>query len=265
MSAADLRTADRAAQTAAARYRPEIKMAAGAAVLLICLGGSSLAAGGITLVAMGVVARFRTGTRWREYLRHLLVPAAFLLVGILTILVEKHPPGHPLFWQIAAGSGGVWGIGQEALIRGLRLLVRSLSAWSAVLLVVLSTPVPDMLAVLQRLKVPGVLISLMVLMHRYLFVLNGEQEKIRTAQRARLGYGNRRMALRHAGQLAGTVLVRSLERSDRIFSAMEARLYRDGIPVLARPYRTSGALAAGAVGFCILLMAVTFLERGMLP
>ena len=95
----------------------------------------------------------------------------------------------------------------------------------ALMLVLLATaPLDATLKAAHALYVPGVLVQLAVLTYRYLFVLAGELGRLRLALRVR-GYRNRatRHSYRTVGHVAGTLLVRSYERAERVGQAMRCR------------------------------------------
>jgi cobalt/nickel transport system permease protein len=68
------------------------------------------------------------------------------------------------------------------------------------------------------------LVQLMMMMYRYVFVFAGELLRMRVAMRVR-GYRNRfnRHSYRTIGHVAGTLLVRGYERSERVGQAMRCR------------------------------------------
>jgi cobalt/nickel transport system permease protein len=77
------------------------------------------------------------------------------------------------------------------------------------------------------------LVSIIAFMYRYLFVLVDEVERLlraRTSRSARLpgvrGGGGLAWRAGVTGHMAGQLLIRSLDRSDRVFQAMQARGYR---------------------------------------
>jgi cobalt/nickel transport system permease protein len=86
----------------------------------------------------------------------------------------------------------------------------------------------------------------LLLMHRYVFVLAGEARSMRRARDLR-SFGGRGKELRSAAGMIGTLMLRTFDRSDRIYRAMTARGFtgtlhlidderlreRDGIFVLA--------------------------------
>jgi cobalt/nickel transport system permease protein len=79
---------------------------------------------------------------------------------------------------------------------------------------------------LARLKAPSILCQMLLLAHRYIFVFRDEATRMLKGMRAR---GFRKQTdmetLRTIGNFLGMLLVRSFERTQRVFDAMLARGY----------------------------------------
>jgi cobalt/nickel transport system permease protein len=101
----------------------------------------------------------------------------------------------------------------------------------------------------RALRLPGLLVQLLGLTYRYLFLLAEEMQRLRVALRVR-GYRNRAdlHSYRTVGQVAGTLLVRSHERAERVGQAMRCRGF-DGTYRTLADFRTRGAdvLAFGLI------------------
>lgn len=86
-----------------------------------------------------------------------------------------------------------------------------------------TTPATEMLRVLQRLRVPWLFITTLTLLHRYLFVLSDEAERMRRARASRTFSRSRRFQWRALSSVVGQLFVRASERAERIYNAMCAR------------------------------------------
>ncbi len=86
-----------------------------------------------------------------------------------------------------------------------------------------TTPFSRVLRVLRAVRVPGVLITTMALMHRYLFVLVEEAERMRRARASRTFTRPRRFRWHLSSTVVGQLFVRASERAERIYDAMCAR------------------------------------------
>lgn len=124
-------------------------------------------------------------------------------------------------------------ISDAGLVRFLSILCR---AWISVQMAVLltaTTRFPDLLHALRHLRIPAIFVSILAFMYRYLFVLADEVARLMRARAARSAklpgqHAGRSVWWRAAvaGQMVGQLLVRSMERSDRVYQAMLARGYQ---------------------------------------
>ena len=106
------------------------------------------------------------------------------------------------------------------------LLARSALCLLTVILVANTTPFGEVLRVLRRLRVPALLITTIALMHRYLFVLAEEAERMRRARASRTFTTGRRWQWPVLATVASQLFLRSSERAERIYAAMCARGYK---------------------------------------
>jgi cobalt/nickel transport system permease protein len=94
----------------------------------------------------------------------------------------------------------------------------------------------DLLAGLERLRLPAQLVEIMAFMIRYLDVVTDEMRRMRVARESR-GFNAR--DVRHwpvLARSAGALFIRSYERGERVHLAMLSRGYTGTMP----PLRTAG-------------------------
>lgn len=101
------------------------------------------------------------------------------------------------------------------------ILFRFALTVSAALLLVATTGMYRVCMALERLWVPRVFVLQLLFVYRYLFVLGEEAASISRAVRLR-SFG-RRTTIALFGRLAGSLLLRTLDRAQRIHRAMVAR------------------------------------------
>src|SRR5262249_14167452 len=106
------------------------------------------------------------------------------------------------------------------------LAVKALTLLILALVLLTASPWSDTLKAAHSLWIPGLLIQLVALTYRYAFLVAGELARMRIALRVR-GYRNRasRHSYRTIGHVAGSLLVRSHERGERVAQAMRCRGY----------------------------------------
>jgi len=95
-----------------------------------------------------------------------------------------------------------------------------------IILVSNTTPFSQILRVLKAVRVPGLLITTLALMHRYLFVLVDEAERMRRARASRTFTPRRVMRWQALSTVVSQLFVRASERAERIYDAMCARGWR---------------------------------------
>lgn len=192
---------------------------------------------------------------------HLLSgPFWFLLVGSVTIVLTRCPDLESALVGVTLG-GRVYGITKASLAAGIRLILRALSVVASVYFTVLTTPVTDLFPTLRRLHVPGLFISLMEMIYRFIFVLYETAQHIHTAQESRLGYDGLRRSYHSMGTLLSTVFIRAYRRSDNIYNALESRGYEGEMNVLSHPYESGKRVYCWSAGLCVIQVALLIAER----
>jgi len=195
-------------------------------ILLVAALGVNLTAGGLRTPAALAFCAFllvlAAGVRPALFLRRMVVPATLALVAMTTqffwvdsgeVLLRL-----PFFaWSLTITSG--------ALLRGLELAARILGGMGVLLFFSLTTPLPELMRAARFFRCPPVLVELALIMYRYIFLLLEEGERIRGAQRARLGFVDFRTGLRSSGTLGGMLVLRTYDRAERSFAAMRCRGY----------------------------------------
>lgn len=233
------------------------KFAFAVITLLLCVISRSAACACMVLAATGILTVWKGGVPVFRYLRFLLLPLAFLILSTLAIVLNISRTPADLF---AIPLGGWYLTGsRQALLYALQLILTALAAVSCLYFLSFSTPMPDLLNVLGRLRCPRLLLELMLLIYRAIFVLLDIAGAIQTAQNCRLGNRSFSSKLRCMGQMLSVLLVRSLKKSSLLYDAMESRLYDGRIRVLeetapapAWQWGLCGLWLAGLCGLCAL-------------
>ena len=195
------------------------------------IAASPAAATGLALLLV-VITLAGARTPWRAYLRVLMAPIGFLALSCVTMLVTVSPgvsaasataSGTASGSAFPIGSAIAWRLAPELLPQVLMTITRAAALCTAMLLLVLSTPLGDLLGLMRRLRVPPLLLDLMVLAYRMQAVLGEASSDGLTAQRSRLGYGGRRQALRSMALLISCLAVQVWARASALQAAADAR------------------------------------------
>ena len=140
------------------------------------------------------------------------------VTGALWSPVAPTPVAEPQLIAWSQEMAGLLGLEEQDLSSP-----EWLAALAALLGLVLTTPLPDLLGLLRRLRCPDVLLDLMVLCYRMLFVFSAALHDTATAQRARLGYASPRLTRRSLGLLAANLTLQVWQRARALHLAAEAR------------------------------------------
>ena len=216
--------------TALHRLDPRAKLvtALGFIVTVVSFGRYELSAL-LPLVLYPVVLAASGNLPTGYLLRKLLIASPFaLFVGLFNPLLDRtillHVGG-------VAVSGG-W-------ISFLSILARFSLTVSAALILVGSTGFNSVCMALGRLGVPAVFSTQLLFLYRYIFVLTEEGLRMVRARNLR-SFGRRGTGLRIYGFMLGQLLLRTMDRAQRIHQAMLCRGF-DGEVRLARHFRLTFA------------------------
>lgn len=185
----------------------------------------------LVLAAATAVALGPAGVRPATYLRALAAPAVFVAIGLVGIVVT--------FDAAARWSWGPLGVSPESLRLAVEVGARSIACAAAVMLLATTTPVSDLLQASRAARVPAVVVEVAGLVYRMVFALLDAQAEMREAQAARLGYADRRTALRSLGNLAAATLARAWTTASRLEDGLAGRGYTGVLPHLPRERRVS--------------------------
>jgi cobalt/nickel transport system permease protein len=233
------------------RLDPRGRVLAAAAFALLTVGLNRLPALGAAL-ALAAAAVVLSGLKGGAILRRLLALDGLMAVTLLTLPFTV--PGDPL-----AGPFGVE-VSRPGALRALAILLKA-DAVVLMVLALLGTLETVVLGrALGRLGAPEKLVRLYLFTVRYVAVLHREYRRLRTAMRAR-AFVMRcdRRTWTAAGHLFGMLLVRSIERSERIVAAMRCRGFEGSFPTLDEPGRfrpADGAFALAAMAGMVVLVSI---------
>jgi cobalt/nickel transport system permease protein len=143
--------------------------------------------------------------------------------------------------------------------RAVMLVVRGYLSSFAALLLIATTPMPELIAGLEWLHTPTFLLQVMQFLYHYLTVLAAEASSMRQAGLARAG-SIRALRFRQAGAAAGVLFSRSWARAQAIHRAMISRGFEGNIP----NFRHTRLKTADA-GFAVLTALLVTTLRIALP
>ncbi|MBR4150221.1 MAG: cobalt ECF transporter T component CbiQ [Firmicutes bacterium] len=132
-------------------------------------------------------------------------------IGLFNPLFDKDP-------LIVLGGLVISG-GTVSLIT---LVIKGILCLSASFLLIATTPFDDICRALRIVRVPSLLVSLMMLTYRYVAVLIGEASVMTDAYKLRAP-GQKGIEFKAWGAFLGQLLLRSMDKAERIYGGMQLR------------------------------------------
>jgi cobalt/nickel transport system permease protein len=169
--------------------------------------------------------------------RRLLVEVPFVL--FVTALPVLGGPPHQTVLGIALSVPGLHAAATITLKATFGLLATGILA--------ATTPLPEIITGLERLRVPRVFTAVAAFMVRYTEVLVAEWARMRTAALCRGGNPRWLWQVRDMTAGLGALVVRSFERGERVYLAMASRGYTGIMPTPLTGAPASGLAWAGAL------------------
>lgn len=199
--------------------------------LSLCLMSQSLLLDTLVIVIIGYLIIGIGGTPWFIYLKCFLVPMGFLVLSLMTIVLDISNEGSTFLYKMHLFSMYI-GITQEGLQQGIYLFFKVIACVTCLYGLSLSTPITDLLKGFRLIKCPDFLIELMALIYRFIFVFIEGATIMRHAQESRLGYQHFKRGVRSFGVLLTSSLLQALKMNEQLYIALEARGYTGELKVL---------------------------------
>ena len=156
------------------------------------------------------------------FARRLLIEVPFVIFAIFIPIIGTGPRVEVLGISLSeAGLLSAWNI----LAKG------TLGVGTSVVLAS-TTSARDLLAGLEKLKVPGLIVQIAGFMLRYVYVVRDDFERMRVARESRAFAAKGPAQWKVLAQAGAALFVRSYERGERVHLAMLARGYDGSIPML---------------------------------
>ncbi|MBE9061338.1 cobalt ECF transporter T component CbiQ [cf. Phormidesmis sp. LEGE 11477] len=179
-------------------------------------------------------------------LKRLRYPGLFIF---MVVLVLPFSSGEMILWQ-----WGALALRQEGLESMLLIVGRFLSILTLGFILLGTTPFVTLLRALRSLGLPTLIADMTLLTYRYLFETADMLSTMQRSMRLR-GFGQQqrwfrlqRRDLQRLAGLLGTLLIRSYERSERVYKAMQLRGYGQLKRPMVKPLVDSSSVLL--TGFC---------------
>ncbi len=204
------------------RLDARIKVIGLLAGILVCVGtpAQSYFAFCVYAFSLLVIVALSKISPYRIFKRSLVVLPFILMIAVFAPFLKTG--------QVAGGYS--LGIFRSATVVTPALVVWNVTAkalLSMLMVIVLTstTPFPELLQALRKLRVPDIFVMLLSFTYRYLFVMIDEFQRMRRALASRGWQGKWIWHAKVIGQLIGVMFIRTYEKAERIYVAMISRGY----------------------------------------
>lgn len=241
-----MRLIDRTAHANRWRHRhPLEKLVLSLGLLLVVVVLPPTITAPLVLAVTLLAATVGAGVPLRTWLTVLAIPAGFLLLGLPGLVLSLRLQPSP---ALVVAPGG--------LALAIAVALRALAAASCLALLVLTTPVADLVHGLGRIGLPKPVIEVMLVTYRMIFLLADTARQGMRAQSARLGFGGFRAGCGAFALLAAGLLQTALARARRLEAGLAARGYAGDLAVLADPRPLSAPALTAAIVVVVGVAAV---------
>ena len=201
----------------------------------------------IPLVLFFTIALSLGQIPWTVVLTRLIVASPFaVLIAIWNPLFDTTP--------VAIGGGLELSAGWFSF---LSVLMRFAFALGGVLVLIATTGFNEICRAARSLGMPVVLVSQLLLLYRYFFVIADEVSRMLRSHSLRAN-GTHRPALRVARSMLGELLLRSLARAERVHAAMLCRGFTGTMPVRRRTKLGFGDILFAGLWLCYFAIVRTY-------
>jgi cobalt/nickel transport system permease protein len=146
----------------------------------------------------------------------------FVLFAVFIPFIADGP--QTVVFGVSLSTDGLWG--------SFNIVSKALLGSGASIVLTATTPIPDIVRGLQRLRFPTVLVSIIAFMFRSLDAMVDEMRRMRRSMTARCHDPRWLWQARPIASSAGALFVRSYERGERVHLAMLARGFTGRMPNL---------------------------------
>lgn len=204
-------------ESAIQRWDPRVKIASLTLLIFAMALLKTLPMSVAAFVVAGLIM-LASALPW-HFVMHSMQWVALFLLPFFVILPLSYPGGADLH---VLGLPFAW----EGLRLAALIFIKALAIVTITFAMFGSARFDISMTALQRLKCPRMIVQMLLFTYRYTYTFLDELERMNTSMKAR-GFvpGTNAYTLRTYGNFIGTLLVRSFERTERIYKAMLSKGY----------------------------------------
>ncbi|MCI1930882.1 MAG: cobalt ECF transporter T component CbiQ [Clostridia bacterium] len=236
------------------KINPQTKTWFALCTLFLCVFMHDIYVSIIVIAFMWSVIFYGCKIRAHELFHLIAIPVLFLIMSMAAIILNIS--GTPEKLLALPFFGKYITCSKESVYKGISTIITAFSAVSCMYFYALTTPLNDMIAVMQKLKISDVITELFMLIYRFIFMLLDIAEDIFTAQKCRLSEKNIKIYLKSTAILCSVLFIRAFKRADILYTAMESRGYDGRINTLKKKFEKNFKITVFAVFFDLFLIAL---------
>jgi cobalt/nickel transport system permease protein len=197
------------------RIHPTVKLLATAAFIIAVVSFDRYSFGRLVpYIFFPALMMAFSETPWAMLLKRFLIALPFcFFAGAANVFLDRAPA------LIIGGAAISYGV-----VSLFTILLRVYLCVMAVLVLAAVTPFSEIIYSMRRLKIPHIFVIVFEMTYRYIGVLLEEAYSMYTAYTMR-SPNAKGIRMRDMGSFTGQLLIRSVDRSDRVYIAMKCRGY----------------------------------------
>ena len=171
-----------------------------------------------------IVVRFVAKINLKEFIKLYKIPAAFIVLGVISILIGfgYNTENYTHYIKI----GNIYAGFQKSMINDAKLILsRSLAAISATFFISVTTPITQLAQVLKKMHVPQEFIEQMILMYRFIQIFSIELEAMHSAGELKHGFESPKTWLRSISEITKMLFFRVMRSYTDFKNALDLKLF----------------------------------------
>ncbi|KGF06732.1 hypothetical protein HMPREF1634_07870 [Tissierellia bacterium S7-1-4] len=171
-----------------------------------------------------IVVRFVAKINLKKFIKLYKIPAAFIVLGVISILIGfgYNTENYTHYIKI----GNIYAGFQKSMINDAKLILsRSLAAISATFFISVTTPITQLAQVLKKMHVPQEFIEQMILMYRFIQIFSIELEAMHSAGELKHGFESPKTWLRSVSEITKMLFFRVMRSYTDFKNALDLKLF----------------------------------------
>ncbi|WP_216828694.1 cobalt ECF transporter T component CbiQ [Alkalihalobacterium elongatum] len=162
-----------------------------------------------------------------------------------------------LLMTIPLVFGGGIPLDPDRIAFALLIILKAVTSMTVLTIILETQSVDQFMNSLAHLKVPSIMITVLLLSYRYVFLFLDDIQKMQLALKTRFFNGGISINnLKVYGQLTGALLLKSLDRSEKVFQAMVSRGFNGNLCFGQAHEITRSDLIKTGLSFFIIMLIV---------